>query len=135
VAGDLFIADGAANRVYKLTPDGTLTVAAGSGQLDSLGRGLFSGDGGPAVQAGLNTPAGLATDAKGNLFIADKNNHRVRRIGPDGAITTIAGNPPVVVQGPFTYVQAGFSGDGGPATDAQLSLPSDVAVDGTGNVY
>jgi NHL repeat-containing protein len=83
----------------------------------------FSGDGGPATAARLGVPTGVAVDRQGNVYIADRENHRVRRVS-GGTFTTIAG----------TGTQ-GFSGDGGTATAAQLSFPSGVAVDGQGNVY
>jgi sugar lactone lactonase YvrE len=95
----------------------TITTFAGT-------SGGFSGDGGPATAAKLDGPTAVAVDGKGNVYIADINNNRVRRVGPDGTITTIAG----------TGV-GGFSGDGGPATSAQLFAPEGVAVDGQGTVY
>jgi uncharacterized protein (TIGR03437 family) len=90
------------------------------------GNGTFgySGDGGPAVSAQLATPYGVAVDSSGNLFIADAGNYRVRKVSPSGIITTVAGN------GVF-----GYSGDGGPATHAQLDTPYAVAVDAAGKVY
>ena len=84
----------------------------------------FFGDGGPAIQARFHTPRGIAVDARGNVYVADSNNGRVRRIDPSGGITTIAGNG-----------RWGSSGDGGLATAAQLSIPNDVAVDAGGNIY
>lgn len=91
-----------------------------------VGTGLpgFSGDGGDATRAQLNNPSGFAFDAAGNLYIADQLNHRIRRVSAGGTITTIAGNG-----------TPGFGGDGGPATAAQLRLPTDVAVDASGNIY
>lgn len=97
---------------------GVATVLAGLG-----GRGGYSGDGGPSDKAELRGPAGLAVDSKGNLYVADSANNRVRRIGPDGTISTFAGNGSAV-----------FSGDGGPATSAGLSFPTDVAVAPDGSV-
>ena len=88
------------------------------------GRRGFSGDGGPATSARLNAPIAIAMDGQGNLYIADFNNARVRKVSPGGTITTFAG----------TGVP-GFSGDGGPATSARLYAPHGVAVDGQGNVY
>lgn len=84
----------------------------------------FSGDGGAAVTARLNRPLALALAPDGALYIADTGNHRVRKITTDGAISTVAGNG-----------TAGAAGDGGPAVEAELDNPSDVAVDGTGNLY
>src|SRR5881296_4383058 len=116
--GNLFVADTSNQRIRKIGPDGIITTVAGSGS-----RG-FSGDGGPAVLAQLAEPAGVAVDAAGNLFIADTNNERVRKVTPDGIITTVAGNG-----------TQGFSGDGGAAVDAQLAYPNSVAVDGAGNLF
>lgn len=84
----------------------------------------FSGDGGPATAAELNNPSSVAADAFGNVYIGDKNNNRIRKVNTNGIITTIAGNG-----------TAGFSGDGGPATAAELNAPTAVAVDNAGNVY
>ncbi|MEO6629106.1 MAG: hypothetical protein ABIP03_11130, partial [Aquihabitans sp.] len=84
----------------------------------------FSGDGGPATNAEINRPFGVAVDASGNLFIADTFNGRVRKVDTLGTITTVAGAG-----------TNGFSGDGGPATSAQLYQPVAVSVDGGGNLY
>jgi sugar lactone lactonase YvrE len=117
-AGNLYIADYANCRIRKVTPSGTITTVAGNG---SWG---FSGDGGPATNGSLSGPAGLAVDAAGNLYVADTNNNRMRKVTPSGIISTVAGNG---IQG--------FSGDGGPATSASLYQPVGVAVDATGNLY
>ena len=123
-AGNLYIADAADSRVRKVDSSGTITTEAGNST--SLGIGSFSGDGGPATSAGLNTPVGVAVDSAGNIFIADFGNLRIRKVDTSGKITTIAG---------IGFVTGSDSGDGGPATKAELSGLSDVAVDNAGNVY
>ena len=100
----------------RIDTAGVITTIAGTGE-DG-----FSGDGGPATEAALSYPAGVATDGAGNVYVA--GNHRVRRIDSAGVISTFAGTG-----------EDGFSGDGGPATEAALSYPITVAVDGAGNVY
>ena len=117
-AGNLFIADAGNNRIRQVSPDGVIRTVAGSGS------GGFSGDGGPATNASLLFPQGVAVDAAGNLFIADAGNNRIRQVSPDGVIRTVAGNR-----------SGGFSGDGGPATNASLNFPSGVAVDAAGNLF
>lgn len=121
--GNLFVADTWNQRVRKVSPAGIITTVAGSGPVGP-GAGRFSGDGGPATQAALNWPQGVAVDSAGNLFVAEWRNHRVRRVSPDGKIATVAGTG-----------KQGFSGDGGPATAAALSGPSGLAVDRGGNLY
>jgi hypothetical protein len=117
-AGNLYIADAQDTRVRKVSTSGTITTVAGSGTYG------FSGDGGPATDAGLKGPTGVAVDAAGNLYIADPGNHRVRKVSTSGTITTVAGNG-----------TQGFSGDAGPATNASLNTPYGVAVDAAGNLY
>jgi hypothetical protein len=117
-AGILYIADYRNHRVRKVTLDGMITTVAGTGVAG------FGGDGGPATSAQLDLPAGVDVDSAGNLYIAENNNHRVRKVTPDGVITTVAG----------TGV-TGFGGDGGPATDAQLNNPAEVMVDSAGTLY
>ncbi|MCA1683930.1 MAG: serine/threonine protein kinase, partial [Actinobacteria bacterium] len=95
-----------------------ITTVAGNG------AAFFGGDGLSAPQASLRTPVAVAVDGSGNLYIADARNNRVRKVDASGIISTVAGTG-----------TAGFSGDGGPATRAQLSYPSDVAVDASGNLY
>ncbi|MBF6054606.1 hypothetical protein GO002_22445 [Streptomyces eurocidicus] len=116
--GNLYIADRSNQRVRRVGPDGIITTVAGDG------TAAFGGDGGPAIAASLNFPHAMAVDGAGNLYIADDYNHRVRRVGPDGVIVTVAGNG-----------SDGFGGDGGPATAASLNFPHAVAVDGVGNLY
>jgi len=122
--GNLYIADPSANRVRKVTPSGTITTVAGTGQ---TGGG---GDNGPAASAVLNSPSGVTLDSGGNLYIADTGNGVIRRVDAStGIITLFAGS--------YTccYAGAGTGGDGGLATAATLFDPGGVAVDGAGNVY
>ena len=117
-AGNLYIADRNNHRILKIDSTGTITTFAGTEE-----RG-FGGDGGPAVQAQLRYPTGVAVDGAGNLYIADQNNHRIRKIDSTGTVTTVVGTG-----------ESGFGGDNGAATAGQLSYPSGVAVDNAGNLY
>jgi sugar lactone lactonase YvrE len=128
-AGNLYLSDWSHNRVRKVSPDGIITTVAGSGPTTSEAPGDYAGDGGPATAARLYRPTGLAIDAAGNLFIADTGNHRIRKVSPDGIITTVAGSGPT---GPDKGVAAG---DGGPAIAATLRGPQGLAVDGSGNLF
>src|SRR2546427_399671 len=128
-AGDLFIADTGNHRIRKVAPAGTITTVAGIGM-----RGL-SGDGGPAASAQLYDPADVAVDGAGNLFIADSGNQRIRKVSPAGTITTVAGIGKPEFHSGLLLAIPGFSGDGGPATSAQLNGPVRVAVDGAGNLF
>ncbi len=120
--GNIYFSAG--HSVFRLSSAGTLTLVAGNS------RAGFSGDGGPAINAQLNYPQGLALDAAGNLYIADSRNNRVRVVDKTGVIRTFAGNGlPSFGGGPRSY------NDGGPATDANLYLPSGVAVDKDGSVF
>ena len=116
--GNMYIAMREHNIISRIDTKGTMTRYAGSGQSG------FSGDGGPAANASFRVPAGLAFDSEGNLYIADRENHRVRKVDPKGYISTFAG-----------IGEAGFSGDEGPAVKARLNLPSGVVVDKKGNLY
>jgi len=116
--GNIYIAMHDHNIVNRVDKKGMMTRVAGSGESG------FDGDGGPAAEAKLKMPAGLALDADGNLYIADRENHRVRRVDGKGRITTVAGTG-----------TAGFSGDGGPAVEASLNLPSGLVFDSRGNLY
>lgn len=118
-AGNLYIADLNDNVIRKVDLAGIVTTVAGTGEQG------FTGDGGPATSAQLDSPAGVAVDATGNIYVADTHNQRIRKVSvSDGTISTIAG----------TGV-AGFFGDGGAATSAQLSNPTALAVDSSGNLY
>jgi trimeric autotransporter adhesin len=172
--GNLYIADSANNRVRKISPSGVITTAAGAGVAG------YSGDGGSATSAMLNGPKGLASDADGNVYIADTQNNRIRKLLPNGTIITIAGNGNAsfygdggpadsasihtpeglyFVAGGYIYIAdagnqrirellpngtittvagngtQGMTGDGGPATSAELSLPAGVTLDSAGNLY
>jgi len=117
-SGNLLVADCDANRVRKIDPSGVITTIAGVGGLG------FYGDGGPATDAALSCPSGVAVDGSGNVFISDEFNHRIRKIDASGIITTIAGTG-----------TAGFSGDGGQAASATMNRPMGLAVDASGAVY
>jgi len=116
-AGNLYIADTDDNLVLQVSPVGVLSTVAGTGEQG------YSGDNGSAKNALLDSPAGVAVDATGNIYIADTHNNRIRKV-ISGTINTIAGTG-----------AAGFSGDGGAATSATLNLPTAVAVDAAGNLY
>jgi len=159
-AGNIFLADANDHRIRKITPDGIISTVAGDG---SPG---FRGDGGPAAASRLNTPYGIAVDGAGNLYIADLGNNRVRKVGSDGTISTVPGTDSLLAPRNVTldatgslYISefnghrvqhlrtdgvleiiagtgtAGFGGDGGSATDAQLSSPAGLAFDSAGNLY
>jgi sugar lactone lactonase YvrE len=114
IAAAALLASGAG----AVTGTNTITTVAGTGVAGS------AGDGGPATTAQLTSPEGIAVDQAGNLYIADRDNHRIRKVTPEGTISTFAGTG-----------AAGFSGDGGQATAAQLRNPQAVTVDGAGAVY
>jgi sugar lactone lactonase YvrE len=130
-AGNMYISDGGVycygpggNTVRKVDPNGTITTVAGTGEPG------FSGDGGPATKAQLDFPAGVAVDGDGNLYISDENNRRIRKVDKDGIITTFAGTGKC-----GTDCKEGYSGDGGPATSAQLRDTGGIAFDDRGNLY
>jgi uncharacterized protein (TIGR03437 family) len=161
-AGNLYVSEFSGHRVRKVTADGKIWTAAGTGIAG------FWGDGGLAVNAQLAFPAGLAVDRNGNLYIADSQNQRIRKILPGNVMSTVLGGSPstrlftpiaVAVDGNTTIYAgdssdmvhsytlagvwsdaagtgaAGYWGDGGPATAAQLAAVRDLAVDLTGTVY
>lgn len=123
--GNLLVVDHASNRIRSIDVTGIIhTIVGGGPPGTSSNDGDLAGDGGPAIEATLQEPVGIAFDEEGNLYFADRDNHAVRKVGLDGIITTVAGTG-----------DPGFSGDGGLATDAQLERPQDVAVDAAGNLY
>ena len=121
-AGNLYISE--PTRIRKVSANGIITTIAGTGA-----AGL-SGDNGPAINAQIRAGKGLAADSSGNIYFSDISDQRIRKIAGDGTITTVAGN---VTLEPGT--SGGDSGDGGPATEASLNLPSDVFVDNSGRIY
>jgi hypothetical protein len=117
-AGNIYIADMANEVIKKITTAGLITIIAGNGTQG------YAGDGGQATATELNNPNSIATDAAGNVYIAEAITNRIRMVTSAGIISTIAGNG-----------TAGFSGDGGNATAAQLHHPSGVTTDAAGNLY
>jgi sugar lactone lactonase YvrE len=114
--GAIYVSDsGDSNRVRKLTPDGVVTTFAGGG------GGEGSADG-PGTQASFNTPSGLAVDSAGNVYVADTGNNRIRKITPQGVVSTVAGDG-----------AAGYAD--GPAAQARFDAPIGIAVDRAGNIY
>lgn len=116
--GSVYAVDSLNGRVRKISPNGNITTFAGTANCAALN------DGGPATNAGLCYPDGVFAAADGNVYIADTSNNRIRKVAPNGTITTVAGNG-----------TSGFSGDNGQATAAQLSFPDDVAVATDGTIY
>ncbi len=109
--GHVIVADQSNHRVRKIAPDGTVTTLAGSGTIGYAD--------GPGAQAGFNNPRGVAIDGEGHVIVADCSNHRVRKIAPDGTVTTLAGS------GTIGYAD-------GPGAQASFYNPSGVAIDGLG---
>ncbi|MEO7651128.1 MAG: hypothetical protein ABIZ80_11720 [Bryobacteraceae bacterium] len=156
-AGNIFVGDTYYHQVFRINAAGTIAVVAGNGKQG------FSGDGGPAPQAQLDTPTGMVVDSAGNLFIADSANGRIRKVTPGGNISTVAAmsNPTGIAVDPagILYVSqisshtvrkvlldgtssilagtgaAGYFADGGPATLAGLFQPAGVELDATGNLF
>lgn len=116
VVGNLYVAL-STNQIMKVSPMGQITRFAGQG------RPGFGGDGGPAFDAVFNSIRGLASDGAGNIYVADSGNLRIRRINSDGVVQTLAGTG-----------EPGFSGEGGPATEARLGWVDQISVDTEGNV-
>ncbi len=117
-ASNIFIADQYNQRIRKIDKTGIITTVAG------IGLGGYNGDNIPATSANLFMPGAVTVDSQGNLYIADTWNYRIRKVDTNGIITTVAGNG-----------VHGFSGDGGPATSAELNGPVAVAVDPQGNIF
>jgi sugar lactone lactonase YvrE len=123
--GNIYIADGPNNRVRKVS-NGVITTVAGTGPVGFLNT-EFSGDNGPATSARLSDPNGVALDSRGNLYIADSGNGRVRLVS-NGIITTVAGG----INGGSVF---GSGGDNGPAVGAELIFPTAIALDSAGNLF
>jgi sugar lactone lactonase YvrE len=121
--GELVIADHANNRIRRVGHDGVIHTIVGSGPLGSR-AGNFGGDGGPALQANLQAPVSVLYDAQGNLYLGDRDNGAIRKVNPQGTITTFAGTG-----------TRGYSGDGGPASRAQLDQPEGMVFDAAANLY
>ena len=117
-AGSLYFSVASQHTVRRLTADGTNTIFAGTGTSG------FSGDGGAATAAALNGPTGLRFDSDGNLYIADTQNHRIRRVTSAGVISTVVGDG-----------VARSTGDNGPATGASITQPADIAIDAANILY
>lgn len=118
-SGNIYICDQSNHRIRKVNASGIITTIAGTGTPG------YSGDGGPAISANLNSPMGIAVDKAGNIYFSDSYNFCVRKISTSGIISTFAGIPGLV----------GFSGDGGPATSARIRFVLGIACDTAGNVY
>ncbi len=116
--GNLFIADQNNHRIRKVSTSGIISTVAGDGTAG------FGGDGGAATTAKLNAPTGLTADGSGNLFIADRDNNRIRKVDSNGNISTVAGDG-----------TAGFGGDGGAAATAKLNAPTGLTTDGSGSLF
>ncbi len=117
-AGNVYVSDAGNFRIIRIRPDGRRETVVGTGRFGS------SGDGGPGTEARVSAPRGLAVGPDDSLYITDISIRRLRKLSPDGIITTVAGK-----------TEIGFGGDGGPATEALFNFPSAVAVDGAGNIY
>jgi sugar lactone lactonase YvrE len=117
-SGNIFFADQTSNRIRRITSNGIINTYAGTGTIS------FSGDGGPSTAAQISGPGSITVDASGTIYFVDRGNRRIRKITPNGIISTIAGNG-----------LSGFSGDGGDALSATFNDIADIAVDNQGNLY
>jgi gliding motility-associated-like protein len=122
--GNVFIADYARSEIRKVNAQGIISTVAGNGLSSSDNYGV--GDGGPAVAAPLYTPMSVAVDQAGNMYIAETSSGVIRKVNTQGIISTIAGRG---------FWDQGYSGDGGPASQAKLNIPTDLAIDLAGNIY
>jgi len=131
ISGNVYIADTENHRIRKVDPNGFISTIAGTGIAG------FSGDGGPAVDANLWEPRGLAVDSYGNLYVADMWNHRIRKIDTSGVITTVVGHGTTGYDAIFDIIRPddGYVVDNVPATEIKLYCPVGVAVDSTGSIY
>jgi DNA-binding beta-propeller fold protein YncE len=117
-SGEIFVSDSGSSKIRKIDRNQKVTTFAGTGEFRDFG------DGGPAIQAGIRSPGGLAFSPDGELYIAEETSHRIRKINKEGNIILVAG----------TGI-AGYGGDSGPATQAQLKSPYRMAFDKEGNLY
>ena len=124
-SGNLYIADTYSSAIRKVDASGNIWTVAGNGNWG------YSGDGEAAINATLNNPSGVAVDGSGNVYIADSGNCLIRKVDANGIITTVAGNFSLNAG----YMNGGYSGDGGAATNATLQWPNGVVVDGLGDLY
>ena len=120
--GALLVADHVNNRIRRVDSAGIITTVVGSGAA-GVNQGSFTGDGGPATEATLQEPYGVATDHEGNIYVSDRDNKRIRKVDRSGIITTIAGSD-----------VSGFSGDGYVGNQARIDFPLGLIVDDAGNV-
>ena len=117
-SGNFYFADSGNNVIRKIDANGVITTIAGTGTSG------YSGDSGAATSATFNTPYDIVLDSNGNIYVADANNHRIRKIDTNGIITTVAGTG-----------DADYSGDSGAATSAKLNNPTGIDIDSNGNIY
>lgn len=130
--GNIFIADVINYRIRKVSTSGTITTIAGNGTDVGGGGNYYPRDGVLATSTAIGYPTGLAVDFAGNVFIADGGNFVVRKVDTSGVISTVAGNHP---SGHLAFSGQGYSGDGGPATSANLHNPRGLVVDSAGNLF